>query len=57
MQDKNLAIDLINVLSFLVGIENITLNDKQIKDLQEHLSKQDKQYEKIIKLLEKRGDN
>ena len=57
MQDKNLAIDLINVLSFLVGIENISLNDKQIKDLQEHLNKQDKQYEKIIELLEKRGDN
>ena len=51
--EYNILIDLINVLSFLVGVENISLNDKQIKDLQEHLDRQDSQYEKIISLLEK----
>ena len=46
-------IDLVNVLSFAVGLQNIELNNKQIADLQEHLNNQDKQYEKIIELLEK----
>lgn len=45
-------IDLVNVLSFAVGLQNIELNNKQIADLQEHLNKQDEQYEKIIALLE-----
>ena len=47
--------NLINILSFIVGIENSTLNDKQIETLQSHLSKQDKQYEKIIRLLKEGG--
>lgn len=51
--NDNYAIDIINVLSLIIGLENINLNDKQIKDLQEHLNKQDKQYERIIELLEK----
>lgn len=54
--DKNkyddFIIDLVNVLSFAVGLQNIELNNKQINDLQEHLNNQDKQYEKIISLLE-----
>ena len=49
---NDFIIDLVNVLSFAVGLQNIELNSKQIEDLQEHLNKQDEQYEKIIKLLE-----
>jgi len=51
----NTAIDLINVLSYLIGVENLQINDAQIKQLEEHLRKQDEQYERIIKLLEKEG--
>lgn len=47
----NAVLDLINILSFLIGVQNLELNDKQIQDLQEHLNKQDKQYEEIIELL------
>ena len=47
--------DLINILSFIIGIENLNLNDKQIQKLESHLSKQDKQYEEIIKLLKEGG--
>lgn len=50
--DNKLVIDLVNILSYLIGVQNLELNDKQIKDLQEHLNKQDKQYEKIIQMLE-----
>lgn len=51
----NTAIDLINVLSYLIGVENLQINDAQIKQLEEHLRKQDTQYERIIELLEKEG--
>ena len=47
--------DLINILSFIIGIENLNLNDKQIEKLESHLSKQDKQYEEIIQLLKEGG--
>ena len=47
--------NLINILSFIVGIENLNLNDKQIEKLESHLSKQDKQYEEIVKLLKEGG--
>ena len=47
--------NLINILSFIIGIENLNLNDKQIKKLESHLSKQDKQYEEIIQLLKEGG--
>ena len=47
--------DLINILSFIIGVENLNLNDKQIEKLESHLSKQDKQYEEIIQLLKKGG--
>ena len=43
--------NLINILSFIIGVENLNLNDKQIERLESHLSKQDKQYEEIVKLL------
>ena len=47
--------NLINILSFIVGVENLNLNDKQIEKLESHLSKQDKQYEEIIQLLKEGG--
>ena len=47
--------NLINILSLIIGIENLNLNDKQIKKLESHLSKQDKQYEEIIQLLKEGG--
>lgn len=52
--NKTLLIDLVNILSFAIGIQNLELNDKQIQQIEHHLKKQDEQYEKIIKLLEKR---
>ena len=47
--------NLINILSFIIGVENLNLNDKQIQKLESHLSKQDKQYEEIIQLLKEGG--
>lgn len=54
MKNENNAwlFDLINLLSFYIGVENLGKNDEQISQLEEHLAKQDEQYEKIIKLLE-----
>lgn len=50
--DRNdLFFDFINLFSFVIGVENLNKNDEQINALEEHLSKQDKQYEKIIELL------
>ena len=47
--------NLINILSFIIGVENLNLNGKQIEKLESHLSKQDKQYEEIVKLLKEGG--
>ena len=47
--------NLINILSFIIGVENLNLNDKQIEKIENHLSKQDKQYEEIVKLLKEGG--
>lgn len=47
-------INLVNVLSFAIGLQNLDLNDKQVSALEEHLQKQDEQYNKIIKLLEEK---
>ena len=47
--------DLINILSFIIGVENLNLNGKQIEKLENHLNKQDKQYEEIIQLLKEGG--
>lgn len=52
---NDLLFDFISVLSFIIGLENLNKNDEQIQALEEHLAKQDKQYEKIIDLLEKKG--
>ena len=53
--DNEYLFTLINILSFIIGVENLNLNDKQIEKLESHLSKQDKQYEEIIKLLKEGG--
>ena len=55
-------IEWISFFSFLVGIENLELNEKQIDNLEQHLSKQDaellstiiKQNEQIIQMLEEK---
>ena len=47
--------NLINILSFIIGVENLSLNDKQIEKLESHLNNQDKQYEEIIRLLKEGG--
>lgn len=56
MRNENNALlfDLINVLSFIIGVENLDKNNEQINALEKHLAEQDKQYEKIIKLLEEK---
>lgn len=56
MKYDNYTIDLINILSFVIGVQNLELNDKQIKQLEEHLNNQDKQYEKVINLLKEIKD-
>lgn len=48
-------LNLINILSFIIGIENLNLNDKQIEKLENHLNKQDAQYEEIVRLLKEGG--
>ena len=53
--DNEYLFNLINILSFIIGIENLNLNDKQIEKLENHLSKQDKQYEEIVRLLKEGG--
>lgn len=43
-------LDLITILSFVIGLENLDLNVKQMDGIEEHLSKQDKDLlDKIIK--------
>lgn len=49
---NDILFDFISLFSFVIGIENLNKNDEQIQALEEHLAKQDEQYEKIIKLLE-----
>ena len=53
--DNEYLFNLINILSFIIGVENLNLNDKQIEKLENHLNKQDKQYEEIVKLLKEGG--
>lgn len=48
---NDIVFDLINILSFVIGLENLGKNDEQIKSLETHLNEQDKQYEMIIQLL------
>lgn len=52
-------LDVLTVLSFIIGLQNLELNEKQVKGLDEHLKEQDerllakiiKQNEEIIELL------
>lgn len=53
-ENNEYLFDLINILSFIIGVQNLSLNDKQIEKLENHLKKQDEQYEGIIKLLNER---
>lgn len=50
------SIDWINVLSYIIGVENLQKNDEQIKELQQHLDKQDKQFNEILLLLKEIKD-
>jgi len=34
-------LDLLTILSFLVGLENLELNEQQVSNLEEHLKQQD----------------
>lgn len=51
MNNNDRLLDLISILSFVIGVQNLVLNDKQIEELENHLNKQDKQYDEIIRLL------
>lgn len=53
---NDFVFDLMNLFSFVIGVENLQKNDEQIKALENHLSKQDKQYEEIIGLLKEKKD-
>ena len=61
-EDQQINIlDIIAILSFIIGLDNLQENRQQsktqeqiIKSIEEHLKRQDEQYEKIIKLLERR---
>lgn len=64
-------LDLISILSFIIGLQNLELNEKQVNALDRHLSEQDNKLlakiiaqndelieldKKIIKLLEERNN-
>lgn len=56
--------DLISIFNTFLGLSNLEKNTEQnikqnkiIQDLERHLQEQDKQYDKIIKLLERREEN
>ena len=51
-------IDLINILSFIIGVQNLDLNNKQIQDLEQmikkvdlHLEQQDQKINDILKCI------
>lgn len=55
-------LDILTILSFVVGLENLRLNDIQMQNLDEHLAKQDNvllqkiidQNDEIISLLKEK---
>lgn len=55
-------LDIISILSFIIGLQNLELNEKQVQNLQNHLNEQDNnqlatiiaQNEEIIRLLKER---
>lgn len=52
-------LDIVNVLSLIIGLQNLELNEKQVENLDNHLKQQDEnllahiiqQNEEIIRLL------
>ena len=56
-------LDMIGLLSFIIGLQNLDLNidqnymDEVINDIHEHLKIQDEKMDYIIKLLEENNDN
>ena len=71
-EDGNLSfLDMLTILSFIIGIENLRLNEEQNKQLDQHLSEQDEhllskiisqneliieQNELLIKLLKEKNN-
>ena len=55
-------LDIVSILSFIIGLQNLELNEKQVKALDNHLKEQDenqlaliiKQNEEIISLLKEK---
>ena len=51
-------LDILTILSFIIALENLSLNEEQVTRLHEHLKEQDDHLEKQDKeLLEKIIDN
>ena len=48
------VLDLLTIMSFILQLENLQENNEQTKALEQHLEKQDEQYEEIIRLLKER---
>lgn len=46
-------IDIISVLSFIIGLQNLELNEKQVKSLDNHLKDQD---EKLLAKIIQQND-
>lgn len=40
-EDALSFLDVLTILSFIIGIENLSLNQQQVTSLEQHLSKQD----------------
>jgi hypothetical protein len=71
-EEENLSfLDVLTILSFIIGIENLSLNQQQVTRLEQHLSKQDtellskiinqneliiEQNELLIKLLKEKNN-
>lgn len=54
MENNKLLLDFINILSFVIAIENLEENSQQTKMLKDTLDNQDNNYlKKIVDLLEK----
>lgn len=51
LDNENSFINTINVISFIIAIQNLQENRKQMIALENHLAKQDEQYKEILKLL------
>lgn len=42
MENKNLEfLDIISILSFVIGLQNLSLNETQVENLDKHLKEQD----------------